>query len=327
MRKFQISIILPVYNVQEYLEECLDSILNQSYKDYELIIVDDGSMDNSLEIIKRYSNKFKNFKFISQDNKGVSEARNIALKNAEGEYILFVDSDDFLEKEMLEKIISAALSTKADIVISNYYLFYDENNYIKFIKDMPKFHLYESFEVIDMMLNNIIQGQLWNKLFKNTLLKNNDFFFEKGRYIQDIFPVFKVVNNASKITYIDDALYFYRQRESSTVHKKNKKLTEDYYHAMESIINYIEENKIIVNKYSLRIFKAYVFSYFIYHYTNEDLNNNYKDFKKSKYIALNMHLKDILFLRCFNIKDKIRIILWKLGIFNFLKKVKKRYEQ
>ena len=96
---------------------------------------------------------------------------------------------------------------------------------------------------------------------------------------------------------------------------------------MESIIKYIEENKIIVNKYSLRIFKAYVFSYFIYHYTNEDLNNNYKAFKKSKYIALNMYLKDILFLRCFNIKDKIRIILWKLGIFNFLKKVKKRYEQ
>jgi len=327
MRKIILSIILPVYNVEEYLEKSLDSILNQSYKEYEFIIVDDGSKDNSLGIIKRYSSKFKNFKFISQDNKGVSAARNIALENAEGEYILFVDSDDFLEKDMIEKIISTALNTKADIVISNYYLFYDENNYIKFIKDMPKFHLYESFEIIDMILNNKIQGQLWNKLFKSTLLKNNDFFFEEGRYIQDIFPVFKVVNKSNKIAYIDEGLYFYRQRETSTVHKKNKKLTEDYYHAMKSIITYIEENNINVNKYSLRIFKGYVFSYFIYHYTNEDLNNNYKAFKKSNYIDINVHLKEIIFLRRFNIKDKIRIFLWKLGIFNFLKKVKKSYGQ
>lgn len=321
-----ISIILPIYNVEKYLKECLESILNQSYKDYELLIIDDGSKDNSLEIAKNYKYKFKDLIIFTQDNKGVSEARNLALSNAKGEYILFVDSDDFLEKEMLEKIINTAVKTEADIVITNYYLYYDRNNYIKFLKDMPSLNIYDSFEVIDMMLRYVIQGQLWNKLFKSSLLKENNFEFEKGRYIQDIFPVFKVINNSKKIAYIDEALYFYRQREGSTVNKKNKKLTEDYHHAMISIINYIEENYIIVNKYSLRIFKAHVLSYFIYHYTNEDLNNTYKSFKKSIYVDLNMHFKEFLFLKGFNIKHKLRIILWKLRIFNFLKKVRRGYE-
>lgn len=321
-----ISLILPIYNVEKYLKECLESILNQSYKNYELIIVDDGSIDRSMAIVNEYRNKFKDIKILTQKNKGVSEARNLALENAEGEYILFVDSDDFLKCDMIEKLISTTMETDSDIVISNYYLYYDENKYEKFLKGMPLFKIYENYEVIDMMLKYIIQGQLWNKLFKLSLLKENNFKFEKGRYIQDIFPVFKVINKANKISYIDEALYFYRQREGSTVNKKNKKLTEDYHHAMTSIIKYVEENKINIREYSLRTFKAYVFSYFIYHYTNEDIKNNYKAFKRSSYSNININLKEFIFLKDVNLRDKLRIVLWKLGLFNYIKEVKIKYE-
>lgn len=319
-----ITIILPIYNVEKYLEESLESILNQSYKDYELIVVDDGSTDKSLKILNKYKNKFNKIRIFTQDNRGVSEARNLALGHAKGDYILLVDSDDFLRKDMIEKMVLKAKESQSDIVISNYCLYYKENKVYKALSDMPKVITYSSFQVIDMMLKYKLQGQLWNKLFKYSLLKENNFTFEEGRYIQDIFPVFKVINKAKKITYIDDELYFYRQREDSTVHKGNKKLTEDYYHAMTSIIKCIEKNNIDVNKNSLKIFKSYVLSYFIYHYTNEDLRNNYRKFKKSKYRDINLHFREFLFLRGLSYKDKLRIVLWKMGLFNIIKRVKRR---
>lgn len=319
-----ITIILPIYNVEKYLEESLRSILNQSYKDYELIVVDDGSTDKSLDILNKYKSKFNKIKIFTKDNRGVSEARNLALSHAKGDYILFVDSDDFLKKDMVEKMVLKAKESQSDIVISNYCLYYEENKFYKALTDMPKAITYSSFQVIDMILKYKFQGQLWNKLFKYSFLKENNFTFEEGRYIQDIFPVFKVISKAKKITYIDDELYFYRQREGSTVHKRNKKLTEDYYHAMTSIINFIEKNEIEVSKNSLKTFKSYVFSYFIYHYTNEDLNNNYRRFKKSKYKDINLHLREFLFLTGLSYKDKLRIALWKMGLFNIIKRVKRR---
>ncbi|VYT80160.1 glycosyltransferase [Clostridium tertium] len=321
-----ITIILPIYNVEKYLEKSLKSILDQSYKDYELIVVDDGSTDKSLKILNKYKSKFQKIRIFTQDNIGVSEARNLALSHAKGDYILFVDSDDFLKEDMVEKMACKAKESQSDIVISNYYLYYEENKFHKAISDMPNIITYQSGQVVDMMLRYKFQGQLWNKLFKHSLLKENDFSFEKGRYIQDIFPVFKVINKAKKITYIDDELYFYRQREGSTVNKRNKKLTEDFYHAMTSIINYIEENEIDVNKKSLKIFKSNVFSYFIYHYTNEDLKNNYRKFKKSQYKNLNMNFSEFLFLKGLSYKDKLRVGLWKMGLFNIIKKVKRKYE-
>ncbi|WP_288222123.1 glycosyltransferase [uncultured Clostridium sp.] len=319
-----ISLILPVYNVEKYLQECLDSILNQSYGDYELIIINDGSTDGSIKIIEDYRDKFKNIKIITQENKGLSETRNIGLKYAMGEYILFVDSDDFLRKDMLEKLINEALETNSDIVISNYYLYYSNINIIKYLKDMPKEQSYSNNEVINLMLMNKIQGHVWNKLFKYTLLKEINFEFETDRFMEDIFPIFKAISRANKITYIDEALYFYRQREGSIINKKNKKLTEDYYHAITSIIKYIEDNEINVKEDNLRVFKAIVFSYFIYHYTNEDIKNNYKSFKKSNYSNLNINFKEFVFLKDVKFQDKLRIFLWKLGLFNFVKKVKRK---
>lgn len=217
-----ISLIIPVFNVEEYLRQCLESIIKQSFSNYEVILVDDGSTDKSMEIIREYEKKFKRVKILSQRNKGVSEARNLALKHAKGEYVLYIDSDDFLKFNMLELMVNEANKTKADIVMCNYNLYYGVNNKNNRVVsyNVLEDKIYSSSEVIDMILNFNIQGQLWNKLFKRSLLLENNFEFESGRYVQDIFPVFKVINNSNKIAFINEYLYYYRQRETSTIHKK-----------------------------------------------------------------------------------------------------------
>lgn len=163
-----ISLIIPVFNVEEYLEECLESIINQSFSDYEVILVDDGSTDKSRSIIKTYEKKFNKVKILYQSNKGVSEARNLALKHAMGEYVLYIDSDDFLKTNMLEVMVDKANRTEADIIICNYIFYYEENNENNriFNYNILEDNMYSSEEIIDMMINFEIQGQLWNKLFK-----------------------------------------------------------------------------------------------------------------------------------------------------------------
>ena len=122
-----ISIIVPVYNTSIYLEQCLNSIHNQSFKDYEVICVDDGSSDNSLHILKKYEKIIKNFKVISQKNQGVAVARNTGLANACGDYIVFIDSDDFVKENYLEVLYNESCKTNADVVICNFYRYYERS--------------------------------------------------------------------------------------------------------------------------------------------------------------------------------------------------------
>ena len=177
-----VSIIIPVYNVEEYIEECLKSILAQTYKDIELLIVDDGSTDNSLGLIREYENKFKKIRIFTQQNKGVSEARNLALNYVSGEFVLYIDPDDFLEPNMIEKMVNKAEKYNSDITICGYYLYYSKDNANNkiFTYGINENKTLSSLEVIDMMLNYKLQGQLWNKLFKKDLLINNNFKFEIG---------------------------------------------------------------------------------------------------------------------------------------------------
>lgn len=319
-----ISIIIPVYNVGGYIKECLESIIQQTYKDLQVIIVDDESTDNTMDIVRQYKDKFKDLTILYQKNAGVSAARNTAFSHIKGEYTIYIDPDDFLEINMLEEMKSVAEKNEADIVISEYYVYYkksDSRNYIeKYNVDSRK--IYNNYDVMDLMLNYKLQGQLWNKFFRTDLLKKINFTFELGRYIQDAFPVFKAIYESKRISFINKPLYYYRQRQTSTVHKKNDKLVEDYYHAMMSIINYIKDQNITISRESLNIFKINVLSHFIAHYTNADKSNNLYTFKKSKYSNLSMTSKEFLFLRQISSGDRIKLLLWNWGVYSILKKIK-----
>lgn len=313
-----VSVIIPVYNVENYLEECLESLLKQTYKETEIIIIDDGSTDKSMEIIKSYSKKFNKFNLISQENSGVAQVRNIGLSKATGEYVLFVDSDDFLEPSMIEAMYNKAVYNRSDIVICDYYIYYDANK-----KIIAKYYCsdsaYSGDEIIKMMIEFKIQGQLWNKMFKRETLIKNNFQFENGRIIEDIFPVFKLIENCSNITFINKPLYYYRQRNDSYVYNVNKKLLDDYYYAMSNVMSYIEKRYSYIEKESTNIFRSNVLAMLICNYIkfvgtkkeNKEINSYIKKFDVS--------FKILRGIKNISNVNKIKTILWKLKFSEIFK--------
>ena len=218
----KISVIIPVYNVENYLKQCLESVINQTYKNLEIILIDDGSTDKSGNICEEYKQKDERIKLIHKTNGGLSDARNVGLLNATGEYISFVDSDDFIDLDMYKILYDNIIKFKSDIVwcdyniylkgnIQKHKLFSEQKNYIindVFIKDLfNKYHL-EAF--------------VWNRLYRKDIFK--DIRFPYKRRCEDGYLVIAILSNAKKITVIPDALYFYRQRGDSLSSKKHKNI-------------------------------------------------------------------------------------------------------
>ena len=224
MNKVELTIIIPVYNVESYLRECLDSLLNISYlnKKLEVILVDDGSIDNSYEICKEYSAKYSFIRIIKQENLGQSAARNVAINKANGKWISFIDSDDIVTRDYLSilfTIIDNCIDS-VDMVMFKYQSFNGNNLSSKQIK--RKFDQ-NKFKEIDKNLSmyllteiNYWGNYLWNKIFKKQILMDN--LLPEGKKYEDIGTLYKYVFEAKKIYVYDDVLYYYRQREGSTVH-------------------------------------------------------------------------------------------------------------
>lgn len=316
-----ITVIIPVYNVEKYLKQCLDSVFNQSYKSLQVIIVNDGSKDNSKKIIDEYKENY-DFIYLEQQNKGVSEARNLALKYVEGEYILFVDPDDYLELDCLELMYKKAIKTNSDIVISNYMNIFDAD--IKGTDFSSKIELdenvlYNNVQIINKMLDLNILGYLWNKLFKTTLCNKAGLNFESSRYVQDWLPVVKQVAEANTISFIDKSIYNYRQRGTSTVNKNNEKLLIDYNHAVTSIISYLEKSKLPYDKNKMAIFKATTLCQVIEDYYTFNKNMKFKMYKKYKSSFPNeieMSMREILFSKHISKYQKKTMFLWKIKLFH-----------
>ncbi|MFR8734737.1 MAG: glycosyltransferase family 2 protein, partial [Clostridium perfringens] len=176
MKDIKISIVMPVYNVALYLREMLDSILNQTIDgNFQLIIINDGSTDESKKIIEEYKSKFNNLLYLEQENKGVSVARNLGIRYIEGKYTIFLDSDDYIEKDMFKLMYDKAEEESADTVICGYKKVYDyknkyEEEYLfKNIKDK----VYNNLEVCERMLSMEIEGFTWNKLFLSKNIRDS----------------------------------------------------------------------------------------------------------------------------------------------------------
>ncbi len=193
--KPKVSIVVPVYNAEKYLNECLDSIINQTLKDIEIICVNDGSKDSSLDILNSYAEKDERFIIISQENQGAGEARNHGMSVATGEYIIFLDSDDFFELNMLEELYESAIKYCSDLVICGYYTFNTGHtskpvdDFLNF--DMVPLKTHFSSTDIEKYILNFSNSIIWNKLFKlSTIEKYNlrfpcicrmeDFYFNKS---------------------------------------------------------------------------------------------------------------------------------------------------
>lgn len=213
-----ISIIVPVYNVEIYIRKCLDSILNQTFKDFELILIDDGSPDMCGVICDEYKNTDSRIIVIHQRNSGISMARNAGLNIAKGKFIAFVDSDDYIHNQMYEIMLSAIIKYSADIVICDYYNINEKKNQMinNINTDSCDFRILSSFEdkrkfiYIDKYLTSVLA---WNKLFKRKLFEN--IRFPEGRIYEDEATLFKPLYFANRIAYTDSRLYYYVHHDNS----------------------------------------------------------------------------------------------------------------
>lgn len=211
MKQKLISVVIPVYNTEKYLERCLQSVLGQTYSNTEIICVNDGSTDSSGNILEKYAATDKRIKIIEQKNQGQSAARNKAIKKASGDYIFFVDADDFIHPQTLEILLTAALKTKTSIVATD-----DAENYCSNVIDMQKLR----YEIHQNPLLHILQNEasgsvIWNKLYKRELIKNRPFI--NGIYFEDWPWITCLFANIKIYTTVPYALYGYNRENVSTM--------------------------------------------------------------------------------------------------------------
>ncbi len=222
--KEKVSIIVPVYNVSVFLTRCLNSIVDQSYTDIEIILVDDGSTDGSSAICDEWAEKDSRIKVIHKQNGGLSSARNAGLEVASGEYVVFVDGDDFVDAAYIEKLLDAARGSNADIAMCNY-RFVDESgkeiandNYTHYSRQ-DAFDSYEALRLFEDKSYRTFFDVVWNKIFKRKLF--DDVRFPEGiNVVEDIAVMPILYHKAEKVCVVDDALYNYVYRAESLSHAK-----------------------------------------------------------------------------------------------------------
>ena len=218
MRETQVSIIIPVYNVENYLRSCLDSVLSQTYKDFEVLMVNDGSTDGSGAICQDFVERDSRFHYFEKENGGLSDARNYGLDRAKGHYITFLDSDDFLFEDYLENLYYASRLSDSDITIGGYCRFGDSNFYFyndHFKSDsLVAFKDFQAIQYLDSMLDVtfITFSTAWGKLFKRELF--SELRFPYGKYAEDQFLIWKLYMKADKIYVFNGASYVYRMNPS-----------------------------------------------------------------------------------------------------------------
>jgi len=201
----KISVIVPVYNTSTYLRRCLDSILEQDFTSYEVICVNDGSTDNSLEILREYEKKSEKIKVINQVNNGVAKTRNTALKHAKGDYLAFLDSDDFVRENYLSRLYDAAIDTRSDIVICNFYRYYEQINLAKPVFYKFRRGVFNKYDILKGLIpDNLIHSYLWNKLWKREIFE--DFNSFPDMKFEDLAIMSQLIYKADKIAVINQLL-------------------------------------------------------------------------------------------------------------------------
>ncbi len=237
----EISIIVPVYNVEKYLRRCIDSILNQTFTDFELILVDDGSPDRCPAICDEYAADDNRIRVIHQVNAGQAAARNRALDIAKGEYISFVDSDDFIRNDYLEILYCNIKQFNADISVCCHQKVSDIADLVIEKKvDIPKKWTGREFLLHCFDSNNGKQWVLWDKLYCKSCFKN--IRLPEGRIYEDNAVVYKLLYEANIVADSDDILYFYFQREDSTMHQDFSFKHLDWLLVLEEMVRYFNKN-------------------------------------------------------------------------------------
>lgn len=235
-----ISVVIPIYNVEKYLVECLSSVCNQSYRNLDIVLVNDGSTDECLTICNEYKKKDSRIQLVDKQNGGLSDARNAGIDVAKGEYICFVDSDDFIDCNMIQLLYKAIEEADADISICNYYSYVDRDT-VSVQLGLLEGHVWDEKEFWDVFVNNRSLVVVWNRLYKKQLFEK--IRFQKGKLHEDNFIIHLLMNKASKIVYIPECLYYYRIRQGSIMKQRYSVRNMDGIEASLKRCEYFLENE------------------------------------------------------------------------------------
>ena len=213
--EYKLSVVVIVYNTEYYLEECLDSLVNQTLDSMEIICVNDGSTDNSLNVLNRYAKKYDNIKVIDQENAGGANAGNRGLKEAKGEYVTLVDSDDMVVEDAYEKMYNKAKETDSDVVCGK------PNIYVTgFQREVSNIHnpWYKEQSINpEDFLDIFHDAYYWNKIYRRELVEKNEIYMIPGKIYADVPLVFRAYLFANKVTIIPDVVYYWRKRDQEAI--------------------------------------------------------------------------------------------------------------
>lgn len=213
MNSDKISIIVPIYNVEIYLERCISSIVSQSYSNLEIILVDDGSLDQCPKICDVWAEKDKRIKVIHKKNGGLSDARNVGLKIASGKYIGFIDSDDYIASEMYEKLYQSMVNSNSDVSACSVMMVWENEKHTQLLTSTINKILDRNQAQKALLDESDLKQPVWYKLYKAELIK--DTLFEVGKQHEDVYWSYQVIGKANTISIIDYVGYYYVQRSSS----------------------------------------------------------------------------------------------------------------
>ena len=286
----KISVIIPVYNVEQYLAQCLENIIHQTYNNLEIICINDGSLDNSKKILKHYAKLDKRIKVINQQNSGQSIARNTGIKNATGNYIHFMDSDDYIPLNYYEEMIKSLANTNADIVCSGFYF---EMFCEKSICYKERF-IYTT--LIDKLQNTYAKyyNYIWRYLIKTSFIKKNNFYFTEHKIFEDIEYNIHLLTKANKVVTAPNIQYFYRYNKESTVNKKSRNYDVDYRNAKNNAKEILKQYNITLTDYEI--------SAKYYRWKNKTILKKIVYFDKTQYILLNFIKWKMWHIRLSNLK-------------------------
>ena len=235
----KVSVIIPVFNTEKYISKCLSSLVNQTLDDIEIICVNDGSTDNSLEIIEKIANNDARIKIINQEHKKQGAARNAGLRIAEGEYIGFVDSDDWIDLNYYEMLYNTAKKYDADIALATNVRI--GNGKTKKRLEITEEKTAETLQEKIDIGNKIKNPCPTNKIYRHSMLKNNNIIWPEGVFCEDKLFTIQAIYYANKIVTVPDVNYYYFRNPNSTVHTKSEKHTLDKNNAKKAVLNFLRE--------------------------------------------------------------------------------------
>lgn len=239
-----VSVVVPVYNVERYIERCLKSLAQQDFNaGYEIIIVNDGTKDNSMAIAEKYARDYSYFRIITQENAGLSSARNTGLINARGDYIAFVDSDDFVAPDYISEMYSLAVKHNADIVQCRYCNYFEKSDRSINVLLSHRNGASDGNSAFEKLISDVsVRNYAWNKLYKRSLFTDNNISYPVGKCFEDVITTPRLFAKAKRVAFTRKVLYSYAHRPDSITGCAGRKMVDSYLEAYLILSEYLADN-------------------------------------------------------------------------------------